>query len=201
MHLKIFTRPQMPATGFSFKNNPIHSGDHFAFFLPCLSTSICTQHLAKKGSSQSFNTETRLWKRSQTWLFEDKAMNICYTFKDKGCVDLYFIQLASKNLRTCYFAFIRKNEDKFLRAVLSFPPTFNWPKYLTSTKLVGRDAMVSIFLFAPQDKGQALHFWKANERNGNTFPFQRSAGFKGYWDKKKKNKPSKLSAWWLNKIR
>lgn len=111
-----------------------------------------------------------------------------------------FYSISIKELENILFCFHTKNEDKFLRAVQSFLPTFNWPKYLTSTKPVGRSAMLSIFLFAPQDKGQALHFWKANERNGNTFPFQRSAGFKGYWDKKKK-KSSKLSAWWLNKIR
>lgn len=153
----------------------------FPVFLP-----LHAHSTLQKTAAVSPSTLTLLWKTSQTWLFEDKAMNICYTFEDKGCVDLYFIQLASKNLRTYYFSFIQKNEGKFLRAVQSFWPTSNWPKYLTSTKPVGRGAMLSIFLFAPQDKGQTLHFWKANERNGNTFPFQRSAGFKGYWDKKKK---------------
>lgn len=113
VHLKIFKDLRLWQQISSFKSNPIVSGDQFAFFLTPLSTSACTQYPAKNPAVSPSTFKILLWKRSQTWLFEDKAMNVWYTFEDTGSVDLYFIQLASKNLRTYYFAFVQKMKTNF----------------------------------------------------------------------------------------
>lgn len=146
----------------------------FPLFLPLHAHS--TQ--SKKQQSVLRHEDIALKKKPDVAVWRQSNEHLLYFWGHWICRPIFY-PISIKELENIFF-FHTKNEDKFLRAVQSFPPIFNFPKHLTSTKPVGRNAMLSIFFFAPQDKGQALHFWKANERNGNTFPFQRSAGFKGY---------------------